>query len=168
MSDQNGSDIELPPLSEEDYWVTSALVEAGYRPGRKEIGGHLARVAEHWDDNKFLVPGPFERGQRYVVLTTTDGRNYVLRGRISGSEILRYGKPLEFNGLSVHAIDRRRLKPAPRKYRGRSCPQRSHEEILKEKYILETIAVLGFSRFMGRPFSPDRVPLGHAEWPASQ
>jgi hypothetical protein len=171
MDRKDKADVELPPLSDEEHWLAAELVKAGYRPGRAEIGGYLVRVAEYRDDNKFLVPGPFERGRRYLVQTTTDGRNYMAYGWIGGTEILRHGERLEVNGRSAHAIDRRRLKPVLRNHRGgahasRSNPTESFEKILKERYNQECAAALGFSMFMGCPFPPpglDDVPLGHVE-----
>jgi hypothetical protein len=155
---QGKAGIELPPLTDDEHPLATELVKAGYRPGRFEVGGYGVWIGERRDDDRFFIPGPFARGRRYGVTT-------------SGTDILRHGERLEINSRPAQAIDRRHLKPVPRKHCGGPRGQHrdsteSLESILQEKYNLEAAAVLGFSMFMGRAFPPpgfDDVPLGHVE-----
>jgi hypothetical protein len=170
MDRDREADFELSRLDEEISWVLRELSSGGYRFERAEICGYLLkRSHEHRHNNRLLLVDPFERGRRYLVLAPTDRKSHVVaRGWISGSEILRHGKPVKVGGRSGHFIERKRLNPVPEEL-GNNLIE-SWERILEEKYMVETGAVGGLLLFMGYPLPPpkydpefDSVRLGQAE-----
>jgi hypothetical protein len=108
--------VDIVTISERDRQRALEYVLAGGEVGETEIAGYVTRASRHWDAKAVFVPGPFERGRRYFVQTSSDCLTFEIHGWIRGSELLRHGEPAEVDGWIGCFIDRSRLKPVRRIY----------------------------------------------------